>query len=220
MFIARYNYCQLPVQAGVVLCDYLTPFSWFLEYLSNGNITITEEEELPLISFEEPDLLDPSASSQPPHASIKEHSRELFRKRLKLLLVKGLFFGLGAVLFAAGCILVVTFRHGDVDEICTLDDEHTANVTVTASVLPSSVVFNSTLPSPTSTLTDHFRTLGDFTSSIFWFSNECSFVIGSHYLSKGLEPTHNNYYYYYYVTLFFYLFFQENMKACSTCIKF
>ena len=192
-----------------------TPFPWFLEYLSNGNITITEEEELPLISFEDPDLLEPAALSQPHHPSRKEHSRELFRKRLKLLLVKGLFFGLGAVLFAAGCILVVTFRHGDIDEMCTLDDEHTANVTVTASVLPSSVGFTSALPSPTSTLTDHFRT---FTSSIFWFSNECSFVIGSHYLSKGLEPTHNNFYYY--VTLFFYLFFQENMKTCSTCIKF
>ncbi len=137
----------------MVHCDHFYTFFLISEYLGNGGITITEEEELPLISFEDPELLD-SALSQPSHPPPTQERRERFRKGLRLLLVKGLFFCLGALLFAAGCILVVSFQHGDVDEMCALDDEYTTNITATASVLPSSVLFNSALPSPTSTLTD------------------------------------------------------------------
>ena len=89
---------------------------------------------------------------------------------------KGVFFGLGALLFAVGCVLVVSFQHGNVDEMCVLDGGHTTNATASAvSLLPSTVLVTSTPdhPSPTrTTLTDQIRTtLNDLkypvSSSIF-----------------------------------------------------
>ena len=130
------------------------------DHLSNGDI-IKEEEEFPLISFEDPELLEPTNGFKPHPPPAKEH-RELLRKKLKLLLSKGVFFGLGALLFAAGCVLVVSFQHGNVDEMCILDGGHTTNATASAvSVLPSTVLVTSTPDhlSPTRTiLTDLIRT--------------------------------------------------------------
>ena len=134
-------------------------YSWFSEHLSNGDIPVKEEEEIPLISFEDPELLD---STNKPHPPETKEPGELFRKRLLLLLSKGVFFALGAMLFAAGCILFVSFRHGDVDEMCVLDDGHNItygnfnNSSFSHSLGLSSLA---TLPSPTSTVTSQFDTL-------------------------------------------------------------
>lgn len=143
----------------VVHLHHFVLYSWFLEHLSNGDIPVKEEEEIPLISFEDPELLDPTNKPHPP--ATKER-RELFRKRLLLLLSKGVVFALGALLFAAGCVLLVSFRHGDVDEMCALDDGHNItygnfnNSSFSHSLGLSSLT---TLPSPTSTVTSQFDTL-------------------------------------------------------------
>ena len=82
----------------------------------NGDITI---EEVPLISFEDAERLD-SSEPGPPLFVVEDRSK-VFRKRVKLFLSKGVFFTAGLLLVMVGCVLVLTFHHEDVTEMCTLD---------------------------------------------------------------------------------------------------
>lgn len=146
---------------------------WWLAYpyvitdhdtLSNGDISVVEEEELPLISFEDAELLDSGNKPHPP-PPMKERNR-LLRNRLTLLSSKGLFYGVGVLLFVAGCILLASLRHDDVTEMCMLDEVQTMNCSSVSTTSPSSsFVFTSSFPSPTSTPPNQFQTLASFASS-------------------------------------------------------
>ena len=141
-----------------------TLYPLFAEHPSNGDIAIIKE--VSLISFEDPEFLELDSANKP-HPPVAKERRELFRKRLKLVLSKGLFFALGALLFAAGCIFAVLFQHSDINEMCMLDDRHAINDTSAVSVSPNMSivnVFTSTLPSPTATLTEQLQTLTKFQS--------------------------------------------------------
>ena len=76
--------------------------------------------------------------------------------KLKLFLSKGLLCALGVLLFAAGCILLVSFQHSDVDEMCLLDNGYVSitngtSTSVVSTIPPASSMVLTTLPSPTST---------------------------------------------------------------------
>ena len=91
--------------------------------MSNGDVSVIEEEEeeLPLISFEDAELLDSGNKLHPPPPMMERN--RVFRKRLTLLSSKGLFYGIGALLFVAGCILLTSLRHNDVTEsVCWTRD--------------------------------------------------------------------------------------------------
>ena len=76
-------------------------------------------EEVPLVSFEDAERLD-SSEPGPPLFVVEDRSK-VFRKRMKLFLSKGVFFAAGLLLVVVGCVLVLTFHHEDVTEMCTLD---------------------------------------------------------------------------------------------------
>ena len=90
--------------------------------------------------------------------------------KFKLFLSKGLLCALGVLLFAVGCGLLVSFRHSEVDEMCSLDNEYATNGSFTSTSYSAvsitspanSVVLTSALPSPSSTLTDQFQTSTSF----------------------------------------------------------
>ena len=114
--------------------------------MSNGDVTV---EEVPLVSFEDAERFDTTETHPPP--SLTQEQRRLFRKRLWLFLSKGLFYGIGLLLVAAGGILVFAFQHSDVTEMCTLDGETNSSLTISPSIfVPATTV---TVPSLTPTLT-------------------------------------------------------------------
>ena len=64
------------------------------------------------------------------HPKVKRYSN-LCRtnSKLKLFLSKGLLCALGVLLFAVGCVLLVSFQHSDIDEMCSLDNGYVTNST-------------------------------------------------------------------------------------------
>ncbi len=97
--------------------------------------------------------------------------------KLKLFLSKGLLCAAGVLLFAIGCVFLASFRHSEVDKMCSLDNgsyatngtsaSYSYNSAVSTTSPASSVVLNtSALPSPSSTdsstLTDQFQTFTGF----------------------------------------------------------
>jgi hypothetical protein len=81
--------------------------------------------------------------------------------KLKLFLSKGLLCAAGVLLFAVGCVFLASFRHSEVDKMCSLDNgSYATNVTSasysystvsTTSPASSAVLNTSALPSPSST---------------------------------------------------------------------
>ena len=130
-----------------------------------------EEEAAPLISSEE---VAKHLESNKCHSQVKRGSRVWHcrvNSKFKLFLSKGLLCALGVLLFAVGCVLLVSFPHSEVDEICSLDNEYYAtNATSTSTSYSavsitspaSNMVLTSALPSPSSTLTDQFQTSTSF----------------------------------------------------------
>lgn len=123
---------------------------------------------MPLISSEE---VTERLESNKCHSQVKRGSTVCrVNSKFNLFLSKGLLCALGVLLFAVGCVLLVSFPHSEVDEMCSLDNEYATNGTSTSASYSavsitspaSSVVLTSTLPSPSSTLTDQFQTSTSF----------------------------------------------------------
>ena len=128
-----------------------------------------EEEAVPLISSEE---VAKHLESNKCHSQVKRGSRVCrVNSKFKLFLSKGLLCALGVLLFAVGCVLLVSFRHSEVDEMCSLDNEYyatngtstgTSYSAVSVTSPASNMVLISALPSPSSTLTDQFQASTSF----------------------------------------------------------
>ena len=118
--------------------------------MNGGNIIV---EEVPLVSFEDAEHFDTTETHRlSPSSSLKEHSR-LFRKRLWLFSSKGLFYAIGLLLVAVGAILMFTFQHSDVTEMCTFDGETNSSSTIFISPSIFAPPTTVSMPSPTATLT-------------------------------------------------------------------
>ena len=114
---------------------------------------------MPLISTEE--AVERLELNNRHHPQVKRTISIVCRtnSKLKLFLSKGLLCGLGVLVFVAGCILLVTFQHGDVDEMCASGDGYSAtgtNVTSTS--------YGHGAVSPTSTSSILIDQLQTFTS--------------------------------------------------------
>ena len=103
---------------------------------------------VPLISFEDVEHENPRDK---PHPSSQSSSKaEHSNKKMKLFLSKGLFYVLGVLLFAVGCVLLVSFQHADVAEMCTLDGAASDNSSTSSILTSVSPTSQFTLPSPSS----------------------------------------------------------------------
>ena len=117
--------------------------------MNNGDI-INGEVGVPLVSFEDAEHFDTSETHSATPSLLKERSR----KRLRLFLSKGVFYAIGLLLVAVGCVLLLSFRHDDVTEMCMLDGEANYTIASPSSLAPSATVI---VPSPTSTWTGHLQ---------------------------------------------------------------
>lgn len=124
--------------------------------MSNGKVNI---EDIPLISFKDAENFE--VSKPHPHLPRTKEHKKLQRKKLRLILSKGSFFAIGLLAVLVGCVLLLSFKHDDVTEMCLIDDGE-ANATNSSSsstlVLPSNLVPPTTsMPRPTTTVSNLFE---------------------------------------------------------------
>lgn len=105
----------------------------------------------PLISFEDAERVD--SKSRLPRLLLKQHS-DHFQMKMKLFLTKGSLYVLGLVLVLVGCVLLLSFRHDDVTEMCTLPDyvNYSSSIVHSTNSLQLFSATYSSIPSPTTTV--------------------------------------------------------------------